>query len=398
MFVASPRLWGTMRGMSRLELGAVGLVLVGATALLGCGPKTVSVKPGDVREVVVRPRDGQPVFCPGQPFEVEVVAQMNNGDVCSTTVPGRCAGSDKALLDKKQIVVTASAGIFDPSTMVLRPVEDPLATAAGMSLAGWVLGAEQKRATTVLRPVYPCMATSDYDAPPGAPGPALEIAATIISTPFYPRVTLVRIRSSDGGVRYVMSPVGQRLRILARGGQGYAGEQGSSGQQGASGSAGGMCQNGGAGGAGTPGGPGGPGGNGGPGGSILAAIDAAAFDEIAAQLDLLTPGGDPGPGGAGGQGGAGGAGGAAGSSDPKQCPSGGTAGPAGPAGSRGSDGSPGMEGPDGPPPKRTAQPRDVLFAAEMPRILELAGAPANGAATPATTGDGGGRKTGAGTR
>lgn len=349
------------------------LPLLLALGAFGCGPKTVSVKAADVKTVAVRPRSGQPVFCPGAPFEVEVVAQMVNGDTCSTTTAQRCEGSDKALLDKRQIVVVGSDSIFEPETMLLRPSGDVFQTAAGVELKGWVLGAEQKAGVTRLKPVYDCLATSEYDGGYGGQGPSVEVAATKIDTPYYKHATLVRIRSDGFPPRYVIAPQGMVVRVFAAGGPGLPGEDGASGQQGAQGAAGSQCGNGGAGGAGTNGGPGGPGGDGGPGGLIVAMIDNAAFGEISAQLDLETPGGDPGPGGRGGAGGAGGAGGSAGSSDDKRCPSGGVAGPAGPSGTQGQDGADGRPGPDGPAPKVVPVARAAIFAEEMAKIEKVEG-------------------------
>ncbi len=342
-----------------------------ASLALACGPKTIKVEPNEVRQVLVRPVSGQPIFCPGLPFAVELVAQMVNGDNCSTSKPGRCSGSSTALLDRRQVVVTATDGIFDPQTMTVTPAPDPLTTASGLPIKGWVVGAEAKLASTTLKPVYGCLATSDYEGAPSGAGPNLEVAATIIKTPYYPKISLIRIRAG-GTVRYVMAPIGQRVQIFARGGPGFPGAYGVAGTAGAKGVDGGSsCASGGAGGAGTAGGPGGPGGDGGPGGIILASLDEAFYDELAAQLDLDTPGGDPGPGGPGGSGGAGGEGGRGGSSDTKQCPGGGSAGSHGPQGPAGANGMPGRPGSPGAPPRRLAGKRELLFSAEIARIERL---------------------------
>jgi len=343
-----------------------------AVQMVACGPKSIEVKGSDVKETVVRPKGGEPSFCPGATFEVEVVAQLHNGENCSTATPGNCGGSSDALLAKKLVVVTATDGIFDPETMTIRTSGDPLQTADGMLLRGWVLGAEQKRASTTLRPVYHCMGNQAFGANWGEPGPNVEIVATMMKTPFYPQVTLLRLRAGGSPPRYVMAPPGMPIRVIARGGdglQGTPGEPGAAGKHGQDASS--SCENGGAGGAGGAGTAGGPGGDGGRGGAIVAYIDPTYFDAISAQLELFAPGGAAGPGGSGGAGGQGGTGGSAGSSDSKKCPSGGTQGPSGPQGPQGPHGPSGHAGPPGPFPKKIAQPREVTFATELARIDEL---------------------------
>src|SRR5439155_15052911 len=127
---------------------------------------------------------------------------------CSSVVPGACMGSSKALLDPKQLVVQSPLGSYDPVHKMMAPIEDVFATATGMMLQGWIVGAEGKKATTTLKPVYRCLQSNVYAGAagfPGEAGPVLEVAATAVRTPYYPRATLVRIASA-WGVRYVMAP------------------------------------------------------------------------------------------------------------------------------------------------------------------------------------------------
>jgi hypothetical protein len=337
-----------------------------------CGPKAIEVKGSDVKQTVVRPKGAEPTFCPGSTFEVEVVAQLTNGENCSTATPGPCGGSSDAILAKKLVVVTATDGIFDPESMTVRTNSDPLVSADGMLLRGWVVGAENKRATTTLRPVYHCMSKQDFGANYGEPGPNVEVVATMIKTPFYPQVMLVRLRSNGSPPRYVMAPPGMPVRVISRGGDGIPGapgESGSAGQHGKDGSS--SCDNGGPGAPGGAGGPGGPGGDGGNGGSIVAYLDPTYFAALSAQLELFAPGGGAGYGGSGGAGGQGGSGGSAGSSDSKKCPSGGMQGTQGASGPHGPQGPSGHAGLPGPPPKKIPQPREATFMAELGRIDEL---------------------------
>lgn len=345
-----------------------------ALAAAGCGPKAVKLEPSTVRSVVVRPASGQPTFCPGEPFLVEVLAQLSTGETCSSHTPGRCGGSDDALLDRRQVVVTTGSGSFDPATMTASPFDDALATADGLPMHAWIVGAESQKGSVTLRPVYACMGDNPYYAGPGSRGPRVEVAATFVKTPFYPEVLLVRIRAEGGPPRFVMAQPGERVRIVAAGGGGFEGASGNAGSQGTRGAdASAPCAPGGAGGPGMSGGPGGPGGDGGAGGTIVLQVDARAAERILPMLELHNPGGGAGRGGSGGAPGAGGEGGRGGSSDSKQCTSSGPQGPNGAAGARGSDGPSGRPGPPGPPPMVTRAPREALFATELPRLHELEG-------------------------
>jgi hypothetical protein len=341
-------------------------------ALVGCGPTAVKLEPSAVRSVEVRPANGQRTFCPGEPFEVEVRAELATGETCSSRTPGRCNGKDDALLDRRQLGVTVGIGEYDPVSMIAVAPADALATADGMPLHGWIVGAESQKSTITLEPVYGCLADSAYRAPTGARGPQLEVAAAFVATPYYPEVLLVRIRAERGLPRYVMAQPGDRVRIVAAGGPGATGEAGAPGTAGVRGQdATTPCTPGGAGGPGTSGGPGGPGGDGGPGGAITLVVDARAAERIVSMIELYNPGGAPGAGGYGGTGGAGGEGGRGGPSDTQQCSSGGPQGPHGTAGSAGPSGPMGRGGPPGPTPIVQRAQRDAMFAAELPRLRTL---------------------------
>jgi hypothetical protein len=333
------------------------LALVTSPFAFGC-TKKVTIDPRAVTELTVRPfaKRGpladQLLYCPGDAFQVELVAEMSDGTLCSNLDKRTgCLGHSKALIVEGDVHITGSGGeqVVGPK-FTWMPDPDPLATAAtGMKLEGWldvtIEGQELKTkvARAKLKPVYSCMestivlpATVAGAGQDGAPGPDLDVYAAPFATPFYPEAVIVRIESPTLGLaKYVVSatPV-DPVVIASKGGAGGAGFSGERGMDGAAGaSATSTCGTGGAGGAGSAGGPGGHGGNGGSGGS-------------------------------------GGAGGSPGSSG-DGCT--GTRGPQGPAGPSGPSGRSGVPGSPGPSPRVSTMPRGVMFATEAPRIRAIEG-------------------------
>lgn len=368
--------------------GSLGLLGAVVLALVACGPSKVQIDPRSVVNVDVRPASGQRVFCPGDPFQAELVVKLKDGTQCSSTDRSLgCMGKRDAVIDPKivRIEATGATSQGDADDYTFRPNENPLATAAnGMTLKGWLetsvggASASSEVGETNLSPVYACMQRSLFQQPVpvplvtygvnGSAGPSLHIAVTTLSTPFYADAALVRIESSDGTVRYVISQSSDApVLIVSRGQAGFPGVPGQGGRSGADGAASSQqCGKGGRGEDGTNGLGGGLGGTGGPGGSIDVVFDADASDKLRARVRVESGGGEAGPGGIGGTRGFGGKGGAGG-------PSG--QGCTGSRGDKGADGQDGPTGPDGnagppgPSPTFGTGTRKELFAREL-KVIE----------------------------
>jgi hypothetical protein len=370
-------------------------ILAAAGTLAGCGPKQLKVDPRAVVDVQVRPASGQPLYCPGDAFEVELVAKMKDGSTCSSIDPTRRCGGVEGVISRDLVRIQSSSGDWrnpgwtGDSPYVLVPPDDALATAEqGLRLRAWLEGPTPEGArvksmegTNELRPVYTCAAQRErlFSGPSpklhgenGAPGPSLTVAVTTLSTPYYPNAALVVIKGG-GETRYLISPsADQPVTIVSRGAPGFQGKPGSPGKPGENGRDSGLeCVKGLDGTNGGPGGPGGPGGNGGPGGAITLLLDSAAADRLRSRVVLKSEGGAagaPGPGGPGGVGGTGGRGlvgvACTESGAPKARD--------GASGQRGPDGPSGQAGPPGPAPVVDGtQAREALFRVELPTIQRI---------------------------
>lgn len=365
-----------------------GLVFAFGLAALACGPSKVVLGPADVTRVDVRPASGQGLYCPGDPFQIELLATTKSGEVCSSTDRARgCMGKRDAVIDPSIVRVQAwPADPVEGQEYTYTPDANPLSTAAtGLNLRGWIesAGGKSMEGRRTLKPTYACQAEQVFGqggglgwGMHGAPGPELHVFVTTLSTPFYANAALIRIQSAEHGwVRYAISPSADKpVTIVARGQDGAAGFPGAIGQPGKRGYDGvGECAQGGRGTDGGPGGLGGPGGDGGPGGVVHVHLDAAAPEALAARVRVVAPGGHAGSGGSGGMGGEGGAGGSAGPSG-KGCF--GKVGERGARGPSGPPGPPGRPGTSGPPPTFDTAPRASLFPKELSTITAVEATPA----------------------
>ncbi len=378
---------------SFLAVSAISVMVGVAAFAVGCGPKKLEIDPRNVVNVAVHPASGQPLFCPGDAFQVEVVARLADGTSCSNTNPNSgCQGKSDSVIDPQLIRIQAdhAAQQGEAKEFVFMPSADPRETAAsGLTLHGWLESSVGKSSVgdSTLKPVYTCMLTTSFGgdaaAAPGqsgGPGPVVNVSITTLSTPYYADAALIRVDVPNLGVtRYLISPnADSPITIYARGQSGAPGLPGVPGKDGLAGEAGsGDCQSGKDGTPGTAGLPGAPGGNGGPGGTINVLVDNAARDKLTARLRLASPGGGAGAGGPGGPGGKGGAGGAPGSSTTaggqgqvpcSQLPS---SGKPGTPGAPGANGASGVAGPDGAAPVMNAAPREKAFAAELAWIQQV---------------------------
>lgn len=356
--------------------------------LAACGPTRVAISPRDVVEVVVRPAAGQLVFCPGDPFQVEVVAHLENGQYCSSTDRTRgCLKEQDAVIDPTQVHVEGSPGGIagNPRKFLWNTSPDPLVTAAaGVALKAWIeqttpAGVERSvTAQTRLTPVYSCQLKGLFgggngggQGQNGGPGPDLDIAVTTLATPFYPNAALIRVISGTQRAYYLSPSPDEPIRITSAaesGGEGVTGLNGGDGAAGQDGSA--ACARGGEGEHGKHGGHGGDGGHGGRGGQIRITLDAAAAGLLRGRILAASEGGEAGDAGRGGTGGRGGRGGNGGPSSP-DCTSGGVAGDSGRNGHDGQAGQPGSPGPSGPLPGFTTASRGALFGTEMALIKQI---------------------------
>ena len=370
---------GNLRRLSHRSLALAALTPLVAA----CGPTQVDIDPRSVVDVQVRPASGQRLFCPGDRFQVEVVAKLKDGTTCSSTDRTRgCMGQKDAVIQASDVKIAGSEGGRGApmEQFIWIPPANPLTTAdTGLTLKGWLqktVGGETLKSMvgeTELRPVYSCQSAASFEEPvAGAHGPNVDIAITTLSTPYYPAAALVRVDAMGGRFYYISPSVDQAVQITSRG---QAGPQGHPGQPGVNGENGkdapidaAPCTKGGDGTDGSNGGNGGNGGDGGNGGRIRIVIDEAAADKLRGRVLAYTLGGAPGPGGPGGPGGLAGSGGSGGPTTPS-CKE--TKGADGKPGRDGQPGLPGRPGVPGPPPEVTTMPRASLFAAEMAILTRI---------------------------
>ncbi len=362
--------------MSFLRL-ALCLPLVGLLPVLtGCGPSHAQIDPKNVVNVSVRPASGQLLYCPGDAFQIEVVAKLKDGTSCSNVDAKKgCMKEDDMVIAPDLVRYAGSAAQVHRDFIVV-PDPDVLKTAdTGMTLRAWLEaagGVKSMEGEAQLKPVYDCKnahvvrGAPGYDGRNGSAAPEVTVAITSLSTPFYPDAALIRV-DWPGSRAYLISPSSDKpVRIQSQGGDGGRGITGQAGAPGRAGKdATEECGTGEDGGNGTDGLIGGRGGDGGPGGRILVILDDANADKLKGRLLLATVGGGSGDGGFGGKGGAagqGGQGGALKAGDPKCKPE---AGKDGRFGKTGPTGEPGRQGPGGPAPVFEMGQRKVMFANEL---------------------------------
>lgn len=375
--------------MSSFRLFAILAIVAAHPILTGCGPTRAQIDPRNVADLKIRPSSGQMLFCPGTHFGVEFVAKLKDGSTCSNVnADTGCMNQKDTVIDPAVLRLSGSNGRVQGQGWVTDA--DPLKTAdTGVRLRGWleqVFNGQTVKSMVNeidLKPVYQCKEQANYtpgngreDGTNGGAGPAITIAITTLSTPFYADAALIRVESGTMREYFISPSADKPIRITAGGqpgAQGVRGTPGTDGQAGAA--AGGDCQNGGNGTDGTAGGAGGKGGDGGPGATIKVILDETNADKLKGRLLIANPGGAPGEGGFGGPGGHGGAGGLAGAKPanaPTDCNP--TAGTPGKDGSDGARGARGNQGPAGPAPIFEMAKRQVIFANELQAIQRIEGA------------------------
>lgn len=363
------------------------LVLALALALpplTACTPDKIRVQPKDVRTLQLRRYDGATRFCPGEILQIEMVADLKDGTVCSNLRANTgCRKKKHAVLDGASVALFAEPGRWlSAKEYKLQTPPNPFATwRDGVELRGWVQSTGTKhplrtsQVTRRLLPTYACHSASPQvfsngqapTASPGRRGPVLTVLVTALPSPFYPDAVLIKVVSASAVRYFISQDRANPVTVVSagqRGGDGYDGETGRRGQDGRSATS--DCQNGENGENGGPGGDGGPGAPGGPGGDVVVVFDRTAVGRLESRVIVRSEGGAGGSGGRGGMGGSGGSGGSGRSGT--NC--------TGSSGNSGSTGLSGRDGPDGawgPPGRvsRTVGTREEMFAPELPTFREL---------------------------
>lgn len=365
-------------------------VLVAASLFagaFGCGPSEVQIDPKSVVDVQVRPASGQALFCPGDPFQVEVVAKMTDGSTCSNVDGTRgCLGKKNVVIDKSQIGIDASPGDWQSDNFVFKAPDNPLTSArTGVALSAWIEskeGGKSSKGERTLAPVYDCQRERVFfvqqpgqSGENGVPGPDLRVSVTSLSTPWFPNAALIRVAVGNEPLYFISPSADRPIHIVSRGQDGAIGLAGTPGQEGAAGAdAPAECGRGADGQPGTDGGPGGKGGDGGVGGKIKLELDDAKAEELRGRVILESLGGAGGPPGLAGPGGAGGKGGAGGAAGPA-CAGVDLAGKPGTPGKPGAVGTAGQPGAAGPAAEVASLARTVMFAGELELIQKIEAAP-----------------------
>ncbi|MEM9454759.1 MAG: hypothetical protein AAGF11_11305 [Myxococcota bacterium] len=362
--------------------------------------KAVNMDNWQVLKMSVDVRAEDKRICPGQPVQMIATADLKHvkrdKTKTATTSEGERQQVNKLAFDLFEF--TSDQGSFNEHG-VFAPNPDVLATAvSGFALHTKYLREPDKYSfTNEYRPSYDCItqagafgpsgqpgmsgSTGDSgssgsggssseaggnggqggqggngtDGGPGGPGLNLTAYATVVKTPHYDHLVMVKLTGDVQDV--LLFDPKKSLQLSAAGGAGGSGGSGGSGGRGGSGGSGYPGGNGGAGGAG---GNGGNGGAGGPGGQLTLIYDDK-FPELATVILLDASGG---PGGFAGPNGSGGDGGSYGNGNGEGAPD-------GAAGAQGPGGTAGQSGPAGPDGVATAQAGNVdeLFA-DLPEGIE----------------------------
>ena len=296
------------------------------TKLLGAGGAsdasafTVDMERYDVKKIELRPTDVRDAICPGSSVTFKIVAnaidKKKSAEVLlETAAPGGTAADARGKMDLTEFAMAARGGQIENG--VFSTVGDPFQVLLGFDVKATYRLDKAVEATRHFAPEYSCFrgvggagssgnsgqggsggssngGAGGAGGPGGAgsPGPRIAAFVTIVETPLYDRVGLVRVTGDREQLSLFDLTAG--ITVSAQGGSGGSGGYGGSGGRGADG-----------GGTGGPGGPGGDGGPGADGGQVLLTIDSR-YPELKDVIGINVSGGGPGGGGQGGNGGQGG--------------------------------------------------------------------------------------------
>lgn len=378
-------------------LGLGGCSFFGALAGGGAGGglvMAVDMEKVDVDAIALELPGTPTTWCPGQSGSFTVVAQgterRGGKAVTLRTAPEGTTGSAlRGKMDLVEFAMAARGGTVERG--VFTASGDPFAALLGYDLRATYRNETDETTVVHLDPVYGCIrgagssglagewgeggyAGSDAGQAGsaggpggnGGPGPRIVAYATLVRTPKYDRMGLLRI---EGDVEQLtLFDPAEGITVIASGGVGGTGGSGGDGAQGADPQ-----------GQGGPGGPGGDGGNGGDGGEVVLVVDDR-YPDLAQHIGIDVAGGSPGDAGSGGYGGAGGP------APERACDSCEDP-PPGPEGAAGPSGRPGSQG--GRPGRSEVRVGDVTAAfASLPPGIALRDDPRPRpvAAQPAPTG------------
>jgi hypothetical protein len=319
----------------------------GVFKMLGGGSSAFSANMDkyDVQSIDLEIADSPTHFCPGSGTAFTIVAhatkKKGGGSETLRSAPATAKGAEvRGKMDLAEFAMEARGGAVERG--MFSTSGDQWATLLGFDLRATFREDPTKVVEKHFDPIYSCFRSAGsvglqgnegeggawadtnggaggYAGPGGmgGPGPRLVAYATIVRTPKYDRVGLLKV--SGDVEQTTMFDLSTGITVLARGGQGGWGGRGGDGGAGADPQ-----------GAGGPGGSGGQGGQGGDGGEILVVLDDR-YPELSQSVRVDVGGGAPGPGGDGGNGGMGGAAPEKACDDCEQ-PEPGPDGPGGPAG------------------------------------------------------------------
>ena len=305
-------------------LGASGCSFL--TGMLGAGGAsdasafTVDMERYDVKSIDLRPADVREAICPGARVNFKIVATATDkkksaDTVLETAAPESKAADARGKMDLGEFAMAARGGTIENG--VFASNGDPFQVLLGFDVKATYRLDKTKEATRHFAPVYSCFTgaggsgssgssgshgqsgSSDGgagggggDGGGGEPGPRLQAFASIVETPIYDKVGILRV--SGDREQLTLFDLEAGITVAARGGSGGSGGSGGAGGRGADGS-----------GTGGPGGPGGQGGPGADGGTVIVTLDDR-YPELASLIRVDVSGGGPGSGGNGGGGGNGG--------------------------------------------------------------------------------------------
>jgi hypothetical protein len=372
----------------RKTIPALAVVLFGAngcafiTGLVSAGGAdnsafTVDMEGYDVKKIdLVRP-EARGGICPGTAVAFKVSAEVIDKKKSQKTMlesadPKGKANDARGKMDLTEFAMAARGGSIDSGVFTASP--DPFAALLGYDVKATFRLDKSKTSQKHFAPEYTCItgvgtsgASGNYGGSgnggssnggaggaggqggAGSAGPKLNVYVSIVETPLFDRVGVIRV--SGDVEQLTLFDLSTGMNVSARGGSGGDGGSGGNGGQGA-----------GPFGSGKSGGPGGAGGDGGPGGdggSVVVVTDDR-FPELRDAIRVDVSGGGPGGAGSGGRGGSG-------TPPDKGLPEG----PKGPDGPPGSASN--VAGRDGSIESR-AEDVGSMFA-ELPPGVRLSGAP-----------------------
>jgi hypothetical protein len=309
------------------------LALAAATAATGCSfianltsaggadPSafTVDMERYEVKRISLAQQGGKDTICPSSKVTFTVLAdaidiKKSSEMTLETADPKGKAGDARGKMDLTEFALAARGGTIEEG--VFSSTSDPFAALLGFDVKATYRLDKTKEATRHFAPEYSCIGAIGGSGPsgssgrggasgssnggaggaggsgsPGGPGPRVTAHVSIVETPLFDRVGIVRVGGDMAGLTLFDLSAG--ITVSARGGSGGSGGQGGRGGTGA------QPQ-----GRGGPGGPGGDGAPGGDGGQVLLVLDDR-YPELAESVRVDVSGGMGGSGGSGGYGGSG---------------------------------------------------------------------------------------------